>query len=226
MSSSSESQIPQSRASSPALDPVSRTSEILFGLIMVLSFTCSLRAADFGRDDVREMLIGALGCNLAWGIIDAFFYLMNVAAERGRERVLLRKLAAEPNQEAARKLFQGAVPEFIESSLSAAGFNDLRQSLLKKQGATAGALLTFEDLRASLLIFALVFLTTFPVALPFLLISEPERALRASNLVALLLLFSLGYSLGSYAGRRPLMWGLAMTLIGAALVLVTIALGG
>jgi hypothetical protein len=52
-------------------DPVERISEVLFALIMVLTFTCSLSVADAGREEVRTMLLGALGCNLAWGIIDA-----------------------------------------------------------------------------------------------------------------------------------------------------------
>ena len=66
------------------LDPIDRVSEVLFGLIMVLTFTGSLSVADAGRDDVRTMLIGALGCNVAWGIIDAMLYLMGCLAERGR----------------------------------------------------------------------------------------------------------------------------------------------
>jgi len=49
------------------LEPNERISEVLFGLIMVLTFTGSLSVAESGRDDVRAMLIGALGCNLAWG---------------------------------------------------------------------------------------------------------------------------------------------------------------
>ena len=49
------------------LDPMERVSEILFGLIMVLTFTCSFSVLRAGREDVREMFIGALGCNLAWG---------------------------------------------------------------------------------------------------------------------------------------------------------------
>ena len=52
------------------LDPSERTAEVLFGLIMVLTFTGSLSAAEAGPDDIRAMLIGALGCNIAWGIID------------------------------------------------------------------------------------------------------------------------------------------------------------
>ena len=50
------------------LEPIDRVSEVLFGLIMVLTFTGSLSVAEAGRDDVRTMLIGALGCNLAWRI--------------------------------------------------------------------------------------------------------------------------------------------------------------
>ena len=66
------------------LEPVERLSEVLFGLIMVLTFTGSLSVAEAGREDVRTMLAGALGCNLAWGMIDAVFYLMGCLAETGR----------------------------------------------------------------------------------------------------------------------------------------------
>ena len=51
---------------------------------MVLTFTGSLSVAKPGRDDVRTMLIGALGCNIAWGIIDGILYLMSRLSEQGR----------------------------------------------------------------------------------------------------------------------------------------------
>jgi hypothetical protein len=71
------------RASAPTrLSPIDRVSEVLFGLIMVLTFTGSLSIAETGREDVRTMLIGALGCNLAWGIIDSILYLMSAFAEK------------------------------------------------------------------------------------------------------------------------------------------------
>jgi hypothetical protein len=47
------------------LEPIERISEVLFGLIMVLTFTGSLSAAESGHAEVRAMLIGAIGCNLA-----------------------------------------------------------------------------------------------------------------------------------------------------------------
>ncbi len=74
------------KAEKRLLDPTERLSEILFGLIMVLSFTCSFSVAtERGRADVRNMLVAALGCNLAWGIIDAVFYLMGCFSELGAQ---------------------------------------------------------------------------------------------------------------------------------------------
>jgi hypothetical protein len=64
------------------LEPHERIAEVLFGLIMVLTFTGSLSVAEAGRDDVRTMLIAALGCNIAWGIIDGVLYLMGCLAEK------------------------------------------------------------------------------------------------------------------------------------------------
>src|SRR6187455_334558 len=77
-------------ASKRVLDPIDRVSEVLFGLIMVLTFTGSLSVAEAGRDDVRTMLIGALGCNLAWGVIDAVLYLMGCLADKARNLMTYR----------------------------------------------------------------------------------------------------------------------------------------
>jgi hypothetical protein len=66
------------------LEPIDRISEVLFGLIMVLAFTGSLSVAEAGRGGVRAMVIGAVGCNLAWGIIDGIMYLMGCMAARAR----------------------------------------------------------------------------------------------------------------------------------------------
>jgi hypothetical protein len=65
------------------LDPMDRISVVLFGLIMALTFTCTLGVAIADNIQVRTMLIGALECNLAWGIIDGGVYLMARLNERG-----------------------------------------------------------------------------------------------------------------------------------------------
>lgn len=69
------------------LDPMDRISEVLFGLIMALTFTLTLGVATADDVEVRTMLLGALGCNLAWGIIDAGAApTIGIAASRGRRR--------------------------------------------------------------------------------------------------------------------------------------------
>jgi VIT1/CCC1 family predicted Fe2+/Mn2+ transporter len=75
-------------------------------------------------------------------------------------------------------------------------------------------------------VFLWVFLSTFTVVIPFLLVSDAKLALRLSNGVAILLLFLTGYAFGRHAGRRPWLAGIAVVILGSSLVGIAIALGG
>ncbi len=60
-------------------------SELLFGLIMTLTFTLGAgMLVQEGPDAVRELLIATIGCNIAWGIIDGVFYINGQIFERAR----------------------------------------------------------------------------------------------------------------------------------------------
>lgn len=209
-----------------ALDPIDRVSEILFGLIMVLTFTGTLGAAEAGREDVQIMLIGALGCNLAWGIIDAVFYLMGCLADRGRAIISLKALrkAADPQQ--AQRLISDALPPMIASVMKPAELDELRVRLTQLPEPPRRARLSREDWRAAAGVLLLVFLSTFPVAIPFMLLHDAVLALRISNGVAIVMLFLMGYAFGHLTERNPWAVGLFMVLFGILLVLMTIALGG
>ena len=80
------------------LDPGSHMGEILFGLIMTLTFTLAagIVIQEEGRAGAREMLIGILGCNLAWGIIDGVLYVLGQVFERGRFRRIGVNLRRQP----------------------------------------------------------------------------------------------------------------------------------
>jgi hypothetical protein len=54
------------------VDPATSLGEILFGLIMTLTFTlgAGIIIEDEGREGARELLIAVIGCNIAWGVID------------------------------------------------------------------------------------------------------------------------------------------------------------
>ncbi|HET7240737.1 MAG TPA: hypothetical protein VFI77_06240, partial [Gemmatimonadales bacterium] len=90
------------------LSPVDRVSEVLFGLIMALTFTGTLSVATAERSEVREMLIGALGCNIAWGLVDAVMFLLAALAERGRNIAILREVRKAADPARARELILDA----------------------------------------------------------------------------------------------------------------------
>src|SRR6187549_2760885 len=109
------------------LDPIERVQEVLFGLIMVLTFTGSLSVAEAGREDVRTMLIGALGCNLAWGIIDGMLYLMGCLSEQGRGVRAWGALRRAASPEEAHRVIAGALPPMVAAALSPAEYESVRQ---------------------------------------------------------------------------------------------------
>lgn len=207
------------------LSPVDRVSEVLFGLIMALTFTGTLSVASAERSEVREMLIGALGCNLAWGLVDAVMFLLAALAERGRNIAILREVRNAADPARARALILDALPPLVASMMQPAEVDVIRDRLgrLPEPGRLT---LTGADLRMAVAVFLLVFLATLPVALPFAFIHEAHRALRLSNGIALAMLFLGGYYLGGHAGRHPWRSGLLMLAIGVLLVWATIALGG
>jgi hypothetical protein len=208
-----------------ALEPIDRVSEVLFGLIMVLSFTGSLSVAEAGREDVRTMLVGALGCNLAWGIIDAAFYLMGCLAEKGRELATLRAVREATVPERAHRLIADSLP-LVGSVLEPSVLEAIRLRLKQLPEPESGARLGRDDWRGAVGVFVLVFLSTFPVTIPFIFMGDAMRAMRVSNAIAVALLFVAGYTFGRITGRPPVVVGMGMVVFGAVLVGLTIALGG
>jgi hypothetical protein len=209
-----------------ALEPIDRVSEVLFGLIMVLTFTGSLSVYEAGREDVRTMLVGALGCNLAWGIIDAVFYLMGCLAERGRGLLTFRAVRQASDHERARSLIADALPPVVASVLEPAELETMRLRMLELPKPPERARLGWDEARGALAVFLLVFLSTLPVVLPFLFLRDPVLALRVSNAIAVVLLFVAGYTFGRLTGWRPAWVGISMIVLGSVLVGITIALGG
>ncbi|CAN7342081.1 MULTISPECIES: VIT1/CCC1 transporter family protein [Ensifer] len=207
------------------LDPIDRLSEIIFGLLMALSFTGTMSAAVGGGEKVNAVLVAAFGCNLAWGIVDGVMHVVTTAVERVRRRGLVDALQREP-LDRARQIFLDNLPDDIRlvSAQSEIEALLLRVRALPSNGQHS--VVTGGDLKAALAIFALVVISTLPPSIPFLFIEQIDVAMRVSNAIALIMLFIVGARLGSYMGRSPWPMAFAMAAIGAVLVAVTIALGG
>jgi hypothetical protein len=207
------------------LDPLERSSEIMFGLIMALTFTCTVSVAA-SKIDVRTMLVSALGCNVAWGFIDAAMYVLAQMVSRQRRRLFAVEIS-QASPLAAREMLLEKLPDGLDQQLSGAELDTLVKGIKALSPPAQILNPPRDDIVGAVGIFLLVFLSTFPVALPFLIINDVSTALRTSNAIAIALLFLVGTQLGRYMGwRSPKIFGFGVALFGSALVAIAVALGG
>ena len=214
------------RARGPVLHPVDRIMELLFGLLMALSFTGAMSVAQSGREEVRELFITALGCNLAWGLVDAVMYLVRTVVARGRSLSLMRSVRAAADAQAGRALIEGELAPVAAGLVATTEVEAIRSRIVALPEPAARAKLNRDDLLAALAIFIVVVVSTFPVVLPFALMHDVGAAKNASRVIALAMLFLAGLALGRYAGYGAWRAGLMMALLGVLLVGAIKALGG
>jgi len=211
---------------SAILDPIDRVSEILFGLFMVLTFTGTLSVATAGREDVRTMLIAAIGCNTAWGFVDAVMYVLRNLVGRGRRATLLQAVRSTGSPDRARDLIAEHIGP-LAKGIDGAGLERVRQWLVAQPShALPRIAVTGADLKAAFAVFLLVFSSTFPVVLPFVFASDLKFAMRLSAAIAMAMMCYCGAVWGRYAGMKAWKAALALTLLGAIVEAVVIALGG
>jgi hypothetical protein len=212
------------------LDPSDRLQEVLCGLIMVLDFTLIAGfTAGTGEQAVRHLLFAALGCNVAWGVIDGSLYIMGSLTERRqRHQFLLRLRHGASDAQAFSALSHWLDPQ-LEPATSPQDRERLSHVLLPMMSKLQlpPQHITREDVLGSIAIFWIDFTAVFPAALPFLIIRhDPRLALRVSNVLMLALLFVVGTTWGKFNHVSPWLTGLSTMMIGLVLVGVAIALGG
>ena len=210
----------------PLLNAMDRVSEILFGIIMTLTFTCSIGIANAKNTEIRQLIIAAISCNIAWGLVDAISYIVSTIMQRSRNRTVLDSVLTTSDADKARKYISDSLPPSIASVLGAADLEQIRSKLAKLPDSALQVRLTTRDLKRSLMIFFLMFISTFPIVIPFIFIRDTQLALRISNMIAIVLMFLCGWSLAKYVGSNKWLMSFGLTLVGIVLVLITIALGG
>ena len=215
------------------LDPIDRLNEILFGLIMVLTFTLAAGlTVEDGPDAGRELLVAAIGCNLAWGIIDGAMYLMGRILDHSRRQRAIRAVHAAADEPAQLAAVQERLDEVLGGTVTAQATDAERTGLMRfvrdlaLRASIEDTPLHREDLFGALASAWLVIATTLPAALPFLFIDAPWVALRVSNTILVALLFVVGWQWGKYSYVNRWLAGTIFLVIGLALVATAIALGG
>jgi VIT1/CCC1 family predicted Fe2+/Mn2+ transporter len=153
-------------------------------------------------------------------------FLMSALSERGHGLLTVQAVRSAPSTAAAHSVIAAALPPVVASLLKPDALENVRVGLVGMNDLPPKPRLTRDDWLGALAVFLLVFLSTFPIVIPFLIFRDVRFALRASNLIALVMLFISGSWLARHGGHNPLWTGLTMMLLGVVLVGITIALGG
>ncbi len=213
-------------ASKRVLDPVERVSEMLFGLFMALTFVGAVSVATAGREEIRTMFFAALGCNLAWGLVDAVVYLVGTITTRGRTLMLVRAVRAAGDAHSGRKIIADALPDAVVGAILPPEIEAIHGRLIALPSIPQRPTLHRDDLIGALGIFLICVVATFPVVLPFAFVADVATAKAISRAVALMMLFCGGLILGRYAGYGSWKAGFMMVALGSVLVAIIVALGG
>jgi VIT1/CCC1 family predicted Fe2+/Mn2+ transporter len=207
------------------LNPMDRAAELLFGVIMAVTFTCSISVGSSHQVEMTELLIGTIGCNLAWGFVDAIMYLVETMARRNRNRIMFHAMRIS-NSEEARKIVSDALPAIVTEAIDDRDLELIRKKLMDLPSTAGKRQLTRRDVQRSVAIFLVSFVATFPIVIPFIFIEDSIIALRTSNAVGIILMFMCGWSVSNYVGFNRWVGSIAMAVVGTVLAVVTIVLGG
>jgi hypothetical protein len=216
---------PGGKALESALSPFERGSEIIFGVLMAISVTAAAEITIGGEVDVRELMVAALGCNLAWGLIDGVIYLLQLQFERHRVRRMVLELRTLESEDAFRERVAAEVPPVVARAMTAESYDYIRRAAGDYRQERP-AYWTPQEFAAAGLVWLLVFGSTFPLVLPFMLMQEPWLALRVSHGIAVAMLFILGWKIGRWSGASALGSGALFAAVGVALAVLCVALGG
>ncbi|MBL8201608.1 MAG: VIT1/CCC1 transporter family protein [Chromatiales bacterium] len=206
-----------------------RLGELLFGLIMTLTFTLTAGfVVGDGKDAARDLLIATIGCNIAWGIIDGGLLILGRVFDRGRAARIGRAIRSTTDDQRAVAAVAAEMDEFLESVTTPQSRQNLYRHIVEQVKTSPGQRtgVRGEDWLAALGVFWLVVFASIPAALPFIFIDEPWMALRVSNAILIALFFVIGYQWAGYTTIRPWRAALSLTLFGIAMVIAAIALGG
>jgi VIT1/CCC1 family predicted Fe2+/Mn2+ transporter len=201
-------------------------SEILYGLISALTITCTMSITKSDQTSVDDMLYGALCCNISWGLIDAVMYILMAKTDKFRGISILKFVRNSKDMIKSREFITDALPAVIANALQPEEIETIRMRIAQIPETKIAKNQYVKDYKSAIVIFFLVFLSAFPIVIPFIFNDDLGTALRISNFIAISMMFFCGWGLGKYAGIKPFYSGIIMCLFGTLLVLITIALGG
>ena len=153
-------------------------------------------------------------------------YLVRTLTLRGKQLTLAMLVRDHSDPVVAKQAMLEALPEAVRGLLEERELESIRARFAAAVTLPDRPRLRGSDFVGAFGIFLIVVATTFPVALPFVVIADGKTALLVSRLLTLAMLFGGGLALGRYSGWGGWKAGAVFTGIGVIVTAAIIALGG
>jgi hypothetical protein len=205
------------------------SSEPMFGVIMVVCFTSVLRAfPNLAETILGTILLSALFCCIAWGLVDGIFYAWEAHYELDKKRKLQDRVQVPADPKKGRELVEADLGDTVVDLMDEGDKEQIYQIVEKKvPGVELGRVSIKDDIITVLIAFGLVVGSSVIVMVPFLVFSPVMTALVISNITGILLLFFMGYwREEDKRVTKKLITGGFTALVALIITIVTVVLGG
>jgi hypothetical protein len=205
------------------------SSEPMFGVIMVVCFTSVLRAyPQLAEQVIGIVLISALFCCIAWGLVDGVFYAWEAHYELDKKKKLQARAKSPTDTKETRELVEADLGDTIVDLMDEEDKKQIYQIVEKNvPKVDLGRVSLKDDLVTVAIAFGLVVGSSIIVILPFLIFSPVMNALKISNITGIFLLFFMGYWREEDTRfTKKLITGGFTALVALIITIVTIVLGG
>jgi VIT1/CCC1 family predicted Fe2+/Mn2+ transporter len=216
------------------LSPSDRLTEIITSIIMTMAVIGATRIGiGANNNNFHVIFYAAIGCDIAWGMIDAVLYIFSELMDRGRHALFLKSVQAIQDKDKAIEFITKKVEEEMDPAILEHFNHEDRIQLSQKVVQFSSKMtpvnvhISKDDVFGAISIFVVVICTGLVLLIPFVLFSgDITFASRISEIIALILLFLIGYRWAKTTNRPKIQTGIIMALLGVVIDVIVILLGG
>lgn len=205
-----------------------RYAEAFYGIIMVTGCT-GMVSLGVPKEEagVQFMLWTALFVNILWGLIDGFTVIYGSMVDEVASDVAVKNVRSGKDVETASEEVLDALDGSLVGKLSDQDKAKVVEVIRSaKSYSPFSSKLRWPEIKRILAIFSIDFVTVFPVAIPFIFLTDTTTAVRLSFLIATFLMAYLGYQWAKYARMRRWKIAVLFSSFTIFLLILSFALGG
>jgi len=205
--------------------------EIISGLFIVLLLINNakviLKEWELNKAAILAFIIIAI--TLLWAILDGLMFIFTALLEKGRYNRMISRLKSV-DKKTSLEIITNELNKTVVGIFDEETKKQISGEMLEKISSISPTNLekpkiSKDDIKGALLCVFFVFLPCIVILPFFVFINNLSSAILVSNIIGLAILFGFGYRLGSCTNRNKVLTGLAIMLIGVAIIIIAIILG-